>query len=57
VKAAAHYVTPLGGGQGAGRDAIDFILAERGVLESTIEEYLDPASAESRRVDIGAGNM
>ena len=57
VKAAAHYVTPLAGGQGAGRDAIDFILTERGVLESTIEEYLDPASTESRRVDIGAGNM
>ena len=57
VKAAAHYVTPLAGGQGAGRDAIDFILSERGVLESTIEEYLDPASTESRRVDIGQGNM
>ena len=57
VKAAAHYVTPLPGGQGAGRDAIDFILAERGMLESTIEEYLDPESTESRRVDIGAGNM
>ena len=57
VKAAAHYVTPLAGGQGAGRDAIDFILSERGVLEGTIEEYLDPASTESRRVDIGAGNM
>jgi len=57
VKAAAHYVTPLNGGQGAGRDAIDFILNERGVLESTIEEYLDPESTESRRVDIGAGNM
>lgn len=57
VKAAAHYVTPLPGGQGAGRDAIDFILSERGVLEKTIEEYLDPASTESRRVDIGQGNM
>jgi 3-deoxy-D-manno-octulosonate 8-phosphate phosphatase (KDO 8-P phosphatase) len=57
AKAAAHYVTPLAGGQGAGRDAIDFILAERGVLESTIEQYLDPESTESRRVDIGAGNM
>jgi len=57
VKAAAHYTTTLAGGQGAGRDAIDFILSERGVLESTIEEYLDPASTESRRVDIGQGNM
>jgi 3-deoxy-D-manno-octulosonate 8-phosphate phosphatase (KDO 8-P phosphatase) len=57
VKAVAHYVTPLAGGFGAGRDAIDFILSERGVLESTIEEYLDPTSAESRRADIGQGNM
>jgi 3-deoxy-D-manno-octulosonate 8-phosphate phosphatase (KDO 8-P phosphatase) len=57
VKAAAHYVTTLAGGFGAGRDAIDFILSERGVLESTIEEYLDPSSTESRRVDIGQGNM
>jgi 3-deoxy-D-manno-octulosonate 8-phosphate phosphatase (KDO 8-P phosphatase) len=57
VKAAAHFVTQLPGGRGAGRDAIDFILAERGVLEKTIEEYLDPASTESRRVDIGQGNM
>jgi len=57
VKAAAHYVTPLPGGQGAGRDAIDMILAERGVLESTIEMYLDPSNSESRRVDIGVGNM
>jgi 3-deoxy-D-manno-octulosonate 8-phosphate phosphatase (KDO 8-P phosphatase) len=57
VKAAAHYVTPLAGGQGAGRDAVDFILTERGVLENTIEEYLDPASTEAQRVDIGQGNM
>jgi 3-deoxy-D-manno-octulosonate 8-phosphate phosphatase (KDO 8-P phosphatase) len=57
AKAAAHYVTPMAGGQGAGRDAIDFILAERGVLEATIERYLDPHNAEAGRVDIGAGNM
>jgi len=57
VKAAAHYITPLAGGKGAGRDAIDFILNERGVLESTIEAYLDPANTKAKRVDIGAGNM
>jgi 3-deoxy-D-manno-octulosonate 8-phosphate phosphatase (KDO 8-P phosphatase) len=57
VKAVAHYVTPLPGGQGAGRDAIDMILSERGVLEATIEQYLDPSNTESRRVDIGVGNM
>jgi len=57
VKAVAHYITPLPGGQGAGRDAIDFILAAKGVLESTIEEYLDPQNAEAKKADIGVGNM
>ena len=57
TKAAAHYVTPLPGGQGAGRDAIDFILSARGVLESTIEQYLDPANKEAAGADIGVGNM
>jgi len=57
VKAIAHYITPLAGGQGAGRDAVDFILAARGVLGRTIEHYLDPNSAEAKSADIGAGNM
>jgi 3-deoxy-D-manno-octulosonate 8-phosphate phosphatase (KDO 8-P phosphatase) len=57
VKAAAHYTTPNPGGQGAGRDAIDFILNARGILDQTIEQYLDPNSAEAKRVDIGVGNM
>jgi 3-deoxy-D-manno-octulosonate 8-phosphate phosphatase (KDO 8-P phosphatase) len=57
VKAAAHYTTPNPGGQGAGRDAIDFILSAKGVLESTIEAYLDPKNAEAKSADIGAGNM
>jgi len=57
VKAIAHYITPLPGGQGAGRDAIDFILAAKGVLESTIESYLDPTNPEAKRTDIGIGNM
>jgi 3-deoxy-D-manno-octulosonate 8-phosphate phosphatase (KDO 8-P phosphatase) len=57
VKAIAHYITPLAGGQGAGRDAVDFILAARGVLDRTIERYLDPNSAEAKSADIGVGNM
>ncbi len=57
TKAAAHYVTPLPGGQGAGRDAIDFILSARGVLERTIEKYLDPDDEEAKNSDIGTGNM
>jgi 3-deoxy-D-manno-octulosonate 8-phosphate phosphatase (KDO 8-P phosphatase) len=57
VKAIAHWVTPLPGGQGAGRDAIDFILDSRGILDRMIDEYLDPTSAEAKSVDIGVGNM
>src|SRR6201996_3595019 len=36
VKAVAHYVTPNGGGHGAGRDAIDFILTAQGTLAEVI---------------------
>jgi 3-deoxy-D-manno-octulosonate 8-phosphate phosphatase (KDO 8-P phosphatase) len=57
VKAAAHYPTPLAGGAGAGRDAIDFILSSKGILEQTIEAYLDPENAAASYADIGAGNM
>jgi 3-deoxy-D-manno-octulosonate 8-phosphate phosphatase (KDO 8-P phosphatase) len=57
VKAMAHWITPLRGGDGAGRDAIDFILSAKGVLAETIERYLDPNSEEAKRADIGAGNM
>jgi 3-deoxy-D-manno-octulosonate 8-phosphate phosphatase (KDO 8-P phosphatase) len=57
VKLAAHYTTPLAGGFGAGRDAVDFILSARGVLAQTIEQYLDADNAEARRADIGSGNM
>jgi len=41
VKAAAHYITPNSGGQGAGRDAIDFILEAKGILDAVIERYID----------------
>jgi 3-deoxy-D-manno-octulosonate 8-phosphate phosphatase (KDO 8-P phosphatase) len=41
VKAAAHYITPHAGGEGAGRDAIDFILQAHGILDQCIEEYID----------------
>jgi len=57
AKAAAHYITPNPGGQGAGRDAIDFILTAKGILDQTIEQYLDPNSAEAKSADIGTGNM
>src|SRR6202453_2731229 len=44
VKAMAHYVTPNAGGQGAGRDAVDFALQAHGILDRCIEAYLDERS-------------
>ena len=55
AKAAAHYVTPNAGGHGAGRDAIDFILAAQGKLESSIEAFLDKDNPSAAAADIGTG--
>jgi 3-deoxy-D-manno-octulosonate 8-phosphate phosphatase (KDO 8-P phosphatase) len=52
VKAAAHYVTPHAGGEGAGRDAIDFILQAHGILDRCIEEYID-----EHRAAVAAGTQ
>jgi hypothetical protein len=32
-------------------------LNARGILDQTIEQYLDPTSAEAKSADIGSGNM
>jgi 3-deoxy-D-manno-octulosonate 8-phosphate phosphatase (KDO 8-P phosphatase) len=53
----AHFTTGHPGGYGAGRDAIDFLLSARGILENTIEKYLDPNDEEAKSADIGVGNM
>ena len=57
VKDAAHYITPNSGGQGAGRDAIDFILTAQGSLEKVIEQYLDESNSAAATADVGVGNM
>jgi 3-deoxy-D-manno-octulosonate 8-phosphate phosphatase (KDO 8-P phosphatase) len=57
VKDVAHYITPNPGGQGAGRDAVDFILAAQGTLEQVIEQYLDEDNAAAETADVGVGNM
>ncbi len=57
VKAAAHYITPNPGGQGAGRDAIDFILTAQGTLNKVIEQYLDESNTAAASADVGTGNM
>lgn len=55
VKAAAHYVTPGRGGHGAARDAIEFILEAKGVLDDCIEAYIDERNPISPSMDIGKG--
>ena len=55
AKAAAHYITPNAGGHGAGRDAIDFILAAQGKLESSIDAFLDKDNPSAAAADIGTG--
>ena len=56
-KSEAHWVTPNPGGQGAGRDAVDFILTAQGSLARVIEQYLDESDPTARASDIGTGNM
>jgi 3-deoxy-D-manno-octulosonate 8-phosphate phosphatase (KDO 8-P phosphatase) len=55
VKTEAHYVTPNAGGYGAGRDAIEFILSAKGVLEKCIEDSIDESNPVSAAMDIGKG--
>lgn len=40
VKEVAHYETPSGGGRGAARDAIEYILKAQGSLGAVIEAYI-----------------
>jgi 3-deoxy-D-manno-octulosonate 8-phosphate phosphatase (KDO 8-P phosphatase) len=55
VKAEAHYVTPNKGGEGAGRDAIEFILAAKGLLEKCIAASIDEENPLPPSMDIGKG--
>lgn len=40
VKAMAHYQTPCAGGEGAARDAVEYILQAQGTLEKAIAAYV-----------------
>jgi 3-deoxy-D-manno-octulosonate 8-phosphate phosphatase (KDO 8-P phosphatase) len=55
VKAEAHYVTPNAGGYGAARDAIEFILEAKGVLDRCIDAYIDERNPIPAQMDIGRG--
>lgn len=47
VKKEAHFITKKAGGEGALRDAVEFILRSQGKLEKVIEAYI-----ASRRTDL-----
>src|ERR1700733_4247101 len=55
VKAEAHLITPNAGGYGAARDAVEFILDAKGVLDKCIEDYIDERNPISPSMDIGRG--
>ena len=56
VKAEAHYVTPHAGGYGAGRDAVDFILEAKGILNDCIAKMIDEGNPIPPSMDIGTGS-
>ncbi|MGA2966211.1 MAG: HAD hydrolase family protein [Terriglobales bacterium] len=44
VKAAAHWVTPHAGGDGAARDAVEFILKAQAKWKRALEDYISERS-------------
>jgi 3-deoxy-D-manno-octulosonate 8-phosphate phosphatase (KDO 8-P phosphatase) len=44
VKAEAHWVTPHAGGEGAARDAIEYILKAQGKWKSVVQDYVSEKS-------------
>lgn len=49
VKAIAHHLTPSGGGHGAARDAVEFILECQGKLEQVIDVYIQSRTPASEQ--------
>ncbi len=52
-----YAVTGRPAAKGAGRDAVEFILAAKGLLEKVTEEYIDERSEAAAAADIGQGGM
>jgi 3-deoxy-D-manno-octulosonate 8-phosphate phosphatase (KDO 8-P phosphatase) len=48
VKKDAHFITKRAGGDGALRDAIEFILKSQGRLKKVVEKYVGAGSKESQ---------
>ena len=53
VKRAAHYVTEHRGGEGAARDAIEYILRAQGTLERVMRDYMENRRAAASSADVG----
>ena len=49
VKKEAHYVTPHAGGEGALRDAVEFILKAQGKWKKVVENYIGERSPTGSR--------
>jgi 3-deoxy-D-manno-octulosonate 8-phosphate phosphatase (KDO 8-P phosphatase) len=49
VKKEAHYITPHAGGDGALRDAVEFILKAQGRWKKVVEAYVGESSPMGRR--------
>ena len=52
VKKSAHYVTPHAGGEGALRDAIEYIFKAQGKWKQAVEEYV-AGESKSRQSAVG----
>ena len=45
VKEEAHWVTPHAGGEGAIRDAVEYILRAQGIWDAAVKQYLERGDA------------
>jgi 3-deoxy-D-manno-octulosonate 8-phosphate phosphatase (KDO 8-P phosphatase) len=45
VLAEAHYVTPSKGGEGAARDAVEYVLRAQGRLKKIVDDYVNTRAA------------
>jgi 3-deoxy-D-manno-octulosonate 8-phosphate phosphatase (KDO 8-P phosphatase) len=52
VKKGAHYITPNAGGEGAVRDAIEYILKAQGKWKQAVKEYV-AGESKSRQPAVG----
>jgi 3-deoxy-D-manno-octulosonate 8-phosphate phosphatase (KDO 8-P phosphatase) len=52
VKEAAHWVTPHAGGDGAVRDAVEYILKAQGSWDSAVKKYLERGDAKAGKLAV-----